>query len=213
MENYRYTSDLVKRDGRINPDVETIDISHVHLLDAARQGVRALLKMAGQDSERDGLIDTPARVVAAFEEMTSGYKDRPELILQTVFKQHYDEMVALNGIQFVSLCEHHLLPFTGEAAIGYVPSDKGVVGISKLARLVRCFARRLQIQERLTLEIAEALQKCLAPRGVAVRIKAHHHCMSCRGVEQPETMMMTSALFGVFRENPAARAEFFQLVG
>lgn len=197
----------------LEPYVETVDLAHIRLLEDARQGVRALLRLVESDIERDGLLDTPTRVVKAFQEMTCGYRESPETILQTVFAQHYDEMVALRSVQFVSLCEHHLLPFTGEAAVGYIPGNGGVVGLSKLARLVQCFAKRLQIQERMTIQIAEAIQQYLAPKGVAVCVKAHHHCMSCRGVKQPGSTMITSAMFGAFRDNPAARAEFFQLVG
>lgn len=176
----------------------------------AKVYVGQLLKWIGEDPTRDGLRDTPERVVRALKEMTRGYGEDPGDILSTVFDAEYDQIVVLRGIRFSSLCEHHLLPFTGQAAVGYLPGFN-VVGLSKLARLVHCFARRLQIQERMTQQIAGAIQEHLKPLGVGVIVRAHHHCMGCRGVEQPSTEMITSAMTGVFRDLDAARAEFMRL--
>lgn len=166
-----------------------------------------MIQFIGENPNREGLVDTPRRVLSAFRDMTAGYNQNPEVLLKTQFVETCDEMVGMTGIRFTSLCEHHLLPFIGKAAIAYIP-DKRVVGISKLARVVECFAKRLQIQERMTNEIAEAIQTCLGPLGVGVVLRAHHCCMGCRGVNQPEAEMVTSALLGVFRSNPSARLEF-----
>ncbi len=176
--------------------------------------VRVLLRrVVWEDPEREGLLDTPARVVKALGQMTEGYQQDPVEILGTTFDtEGYDEMVVLRGIDFVSLCEHHMLPFTGTAAVGYVPGSR-VVGLSKLARLVDCFARRLQIQERMTKEIADAVMEVLSPQGVGVVVAAHHSCMGCRGVRKPGASMVTSYLQGVMRDNVAARAEFLALAG
>lgn len=169
-----------------------------------------LLRYLGVDPDSPGLKETPRRVVAALEEMTVGYKEDPKVLLSTVFDEDYDEIVILKDIPFVSLCEHHLLVFSGTADVGYLPGGK-VVGLSKLARLVDCFARRLQVQERLTKQIAEAIQEHLGAKGVGAVIRASHSCMACRGVRKPGATMITSAMLGVFRENPAARAEFLDL--
>jgi GTP cyclohydrolase I len=176
--------------------------------------VRVLLRrVVWEDPEREGLLDTPERVVKALGQMTEGYGQDPVEILGTTFDtEGYDEMVVLRGIDFVSLCEHHMLPFTGTAAVGYVPGDR-VVGLSKLARLVDCFARRLQIQERMTKEIADAVMNVLSPQGVGVVVSARHSCMGCRGVRKPGASMVTSYLAGVMRDNVAARAEFLALAG
>jgi GTP cyclohydrolase IA len=167
----------------------------------AEEGVRDLLEYLGQDPTREGLVDTPSRVIKAYTEMTRGYNDDPAIILSTTFAQDkaypYNEMIMLRDIQFVSLCEHHLLPFTGTASVAYIPNENGqVVGLSKLARLVDCYAKRLQLQEQLTAQIADALMKHLNPKGAAVLIKASHGCMSCRGV-QKDSLMVTN----VFRAN------------
>lgn len=171
-----------------------------------------LLQFVGEDPTRDGLVDTPRRVTRALEEMTAGYRADPGEVLSRTFAVDCDEMVALRGIRFASLCEHHLLPFTGRADVVYVPG-KRVVGISKLARLVDCFARRLQVQERMTQQIAAAIQDHLDPRGVAVVVRAHHHCMGCRGVGQPEAEMVTSALTGLMLDDHKARSEALSLCG
>lgn len=172
--------------------------------------VRLLLEMMGEDPTREGLRDTPERVARAYMEMTSGYDTRPGDILETTFDVSYDEMVILKDIHFISLCEHHMLPFTGEAHVGYMPGER-VVGLSKMARLVHCFARRLQVQERMTQQVAEAMMTHLKPRGVAVIVQAHHSCMSCRGVKQESSKMVTSAMLGSMRD-AAQRAEFLQLI-
>lgn len=172
-----------------------------------------LLNFIGEDPKRDGLRDTPRRVLKALQEMTAGYYMDAKEILGRVFEQEHDEMIISKGIRFSSLCEHHMLPFTGVAAVGYVPSGGKIVGLSKLARVVNVFARRLQVQERLTSQIADAVQDALSPQGVAVVMKAHHSCMGCRGANQPDSEMVTSCMYGLFREDAAARAEFLRLSG
>lgn len=173
--------------------------------------VRVLLSMIGEDPTREGLRDTPKRVVKALREMTVGLSQQPSDVLGTIFNEHSDQMVVVRGIRFSSLCEHHLLPFHGTATVGYVPNGR-VIGLSKIPRLVQVFAKRPQVQERLTNQIAEALQECLGCRGVGVVIKAHHACMGCRGVVQPDAEMITSALSGVMREDSAARAELLRFL-
>lgn len=175
---------------------------------AAESAVKTLLAFIGEDPKRNGLIDTPQRVVRAWRELTQGYNQDPAEILGRVFEQDCDEMVVLRGIRFYSTCEHHLLPFYGQAVVGYLPGK--VVGISKLARLVECFARRLQIQERMTSQIANAIVDHLEAKGVGVVLRAHHMCMGCRGVGQSEAEMVTSAMLGRLRESAEARAEFLR---
>jgi GTP cyclohydrolase IA len=177
---------------------------------AAEDAVATILRFVGEDPARNGLIDTPSRVVRAWREMTAGYSEDPAEILGTTFDEACDEMVVLSDISFYSTCEHHMLPFYGHVSIGYLPGK--VVGISKLARVVGCFARRLQIQERLTREIADSIETYLEARGVAVVIRAHHLCMGCRGVRQPESDMITSAMRGVLRSDAVARGEFLRLI-
>lgn len=174
------------------------------------EAVADLLRYIGEDPERDGLRDTPARVLRAFREMTAGYNADIAAILGRQFDVPHDQMVTLTGIGFTSLCEHHLLPFEGEAAVAYIPGAK-VVGISKLARVVEAFAHRLQAQERMTDQIADAIQTHLQPKGVGVIVKARHGCMRCRGVRQQNTAMITSAMLGVLRDKPEAREEFLSL--
>jgi GTP cyclohydrolase I len=176
---------------------------------SAEKAVATLLRFIGEDPSRDGLADTPARVVKAWREMTSGYDDDPAEILSRTFDETSDEMIVLRGISFYSTCEHHMLPFYGTAAVGYLPGR--VVGISKLARLVNCFARRLQIQERMTRQIAEAIETHLEAKGVGVVLRAHHLCMGCRGVRQEETEMVTSSMLGKLRRDPSTRSEFLGL--
>jgi len=175
----------------------------------AQDAVVTLLQYIGEDPERDGLAGTPERVVRAWRELTAGYADDPAEILSRTFEETSDEMIILRGISFHSMCEHHLLPFQGTAAVGYLPGK--VVGISKLARLVHCFARRLQIQERMTRQIADAVQEHLGARGVGVIVRAQHLCMACRGVRQEETEMVTSAMLGTLRSDATSRAEFLRL--
>lgn len=173
--------------------------------------VREMLSVIGEDPNREGLRATPARVVRSWLELFAGYEQRAEDVLKTDFDcDGYDEMIVCRDIQFYSTCEHHLLPFCGRAHVGYLP-DKRVVGLSKLARLVDVFARRLQIQERLTEQIATALNDYAQPRGVGVVIEAQHFCMLSRGVSKQASEMVTSSLKGAF-QNAATRAEFFRLV-
>ena len=168
--------------------------------------ITTLLRYVGEDPARDGLRDTPARVGRAWREMTSGYEDDPAAILGRTFEESSDEMIILRGISFYSTCEHHLLPFYGTATVGYLPGK--VVGISKLARLVECFSRRLQIQERMTRQIAAAIETHLGARGAGVILRAHHLCMGCRGVRQEETEMVTSCMLGTLRSDATSRSEF-----
>lgn len=174
--------------------------------------VQTLLYWVGEDPTREGLRDTPSRVLRSLAELTQGYSVDPALVLERTFPDEYDEMVVLRGVSFTSLCEHHLLPFVGTATVGYVPAPgAGVVGLSKLARLVSCFAQRLQVQERMTVQIADALEKHLTPLGSGVLVEAHHSCMGCRGVRQPGATMVTSSLRGAMRDEPETRAEFLNL--
>lgn len=169
--------------------------------------VRAIINFIGEDPNREGLVDTPLRVAKAWREMTSGYDSDPKTILARDFHGNgYDQMVVCKKVEFTSVCEHHMLPFMGHAWVGYIPR-KRVVGLSKMARLVDCFARRLQIQENMTRQIADAMQEHLNPLGVGVRVEAVHCCMSCRGVMKRESSMVTTALLGAFRK-PEVRAEF-----
>lgn len=177
----------------------------------AQDAVRQLIEALGEDLSREGLLDTPIRVASAMREMTAGYHQSAAEILATTFDVTYDEMVILKGVRFTSLCEHHLLPFVGVAHVGYIPT-KRVVGLSKMARLVECYAKRLQVQERMTKQIADAMQEHLQPLGVGVIIKAHHSCMGCRGVRQPDAEMCTSAMLGAMRDDSGARMEFLRLV-
>ena len=176
----------------------------------AEEAVETLLRWIGEDPKRDGLADTPGRVVRAWREMTAGYEEDAAEILSRTFDETSDELVILSGISFYSTCEHHLLPFYGTASVGYLPGK--VVGISKLARLVQCFARRLQIQERMTKQIASAVAEHLDARGVGVVIRAHHLCMGCRGARQPATEMITSSMLGTLREDAVSRSEFLRLI-
>lgn len=177
--------------------------------EAAEEAVATLLRYIGEDPSREGLADTPARVAKAWLEMTAGYREDPAEILSRTFEESSDELIILSGISFYSTCEHHLLPFYGTACVGYLPGK--VVGISKLARLVNCFAQRLQIQERMTRQIADAIEANLDARGVGVVVRAHHLCMGCRGVRQQDTDMITSAMLGKLRTDATSRSEFLRL--
>ena len=180
----------------------------------AEKAVRTLLQWAGDNPEREGLVDTPARVAKAFEDWFSGYDQDPEAYLTRTFEEvaGYDEIVLLKDIPFQSHCEHHLAPITGKASIAYLPKDR-VVGISKLARVLHGYARRLQIQERLTAEIAQAIWTHLKPAGVAVVIEAQHGCMTGRGVKTHGVGMVTSRMLGCFLEDRSSRAELMSLMG
>jgi GTP cyclohydrolase I len=179
----------------------------------AEAAVRVLLEWAGDDPSREGLLDTPERVAKSYRELFSGYETDPRGYLERTFQEvaGYDQLVVLSNIRVVSFCEHHMLPVTGVAHVGYLPTNK-VVGISKLARVVNGFARRLQIQEKLTAEIAQAIEDVLQPHGVGVVIEAEHSCMTLRGVNTPGSRLTTSSLRGVVRDDPRTRAEFLRLV-
>jgi GTP cyclohydrolase I len=181
--------------------------------DDAEAAVRTLIEWAGDDPTREGLLETPKRVAKAYRELFAGYEADPREYLERTFEEvaGYDELVVLRDIRVVSFCEHHMLPFLGKAHVGYLPSDR-VVGISKLARVVNGFARRLQIQEKLTSEIAQAIQDILKPKGVGVVIVSEHSCMTMRGVNTPGSRLTTSRLLGEVRDDPRTRQEFLELV-
>jgi GTP cyclohydrolase IA len=182
------------------------------MTDPIEAHVRAILREMGEDPDRDGLQRTPLRVAKAYRFFTKGYAEHPEELLNgALFDVSYDEMVLVKDIGFYSLCEHHLLPFFGRVHVAYIPNGK-VVGLSKIPRLVEMFARRLQVQERLTMQVAEVIEKTLAPRGVAVVAEAIHLCMMMRGVEQQNAFAITSSLKGVFQSDPKTRSEFMELI-
>ncbi len=180
----------------------------------AEAAVRTLLRWTGDDPDREGLLETPARVVRAYEEFFSGYAVDPVEFLDRTFSETegYDEIVVLRDIRVESHCEHHMVPILGKAHIGYLPKNR-VVGISKIARLVDAYARRLQIQEKLTAQIANTMQEVLDPRGVAVVIEASHQCVTTRGVHKSGAGMVTSRMLGAFRDDPATRREFLTMIG
>jgi len=180
----------------------------------AREAVRTLIRWAGDDPSREGLLETPERVVRAYGEWFAGYAEDPEQILATTFEETdgYDEMVVLRNVRFSSHCEHHMAPIIGRAHIGYLPRHR-VVGISKLARLVEVYARRLQIQEKMTAQIAQAIKDVLEPAGVGVVIEATHQCMSTRGVDKPGASLITSQMTGAFRNDASTRREFLAAIG
>jgi len=174
--------------------------------------IRQLLEKLGEDPNREGLLKTPERVKRSYEFLTEGYRQDPaHIISDAVFTDKYDEMVLVKDIPFYSLCEHHLLPFYGHAHIAYLPKGR-IVGISKIARMVDLFAKRLQVQERLTQQVAETIQEVLKPKGVAVVVSAQHLCMQMRGVQKHGTSIVTSAMLGAFREKQATREEFMSLI-
>src|SRR4030095_3937984 len=177
------------------------------------EAVRTLIRWAGDDPGREGLLETPDRVVRAYEEFFSGYGQEPVEILAKTFSEvdGYDEMIVMNDIRFESHCEHHMVPIIGKAHIGYLP-DRRVVGISKLARLVDVYARRLQIQEKMTVQIADTLQEVLQPKGVAVMVEAAHQCMTTRGVHKPGAALVTSRMLGAFRKDVSTRREFLAII-
>jgi len=180
----------------------------------AEAAVRTLIRWAGDDPDREGLWETPARVARALEEYFSGYAEDPAAVLLKSFAEiaGYDEMVVLRDIRFESHCEHHMAPIIGHAEIAYVPRGR-VVGISKLARVVEIYAKRLQIQEKLTAQIANTIDEVLKPHGVGVVVKALHHCMTTRGVHKPDTSLVTSRMLGCFRDNPQLRQQFLGMTG
>jgi GTP cyclohydrolase I len=180
----------------------------------AEEAVRTLIRWAGDDPDREGLLGTPDRVARSYAEFFAGYEEDPRLLLQRTFEETdgYDEMVVLRDIRLESYCEHHMVPIIGTAHVAYLP-DTRVVGISKLARVVEAYARRLQIQEKMTAQIANAIDEVLRPQGVAVVIEAAHQCMTTRGVHKPGVTMVTSRMLGVFRDNVETRREFLGAIG
>jgi GTP cyclohydrolase IA len=202
--------EIVKRPGRaaVAPRPLVVQPSREEAMDA----VRTLLRWVGDDPDREGLRETPKRVVKAYEEIFGGYRQKPQEVLDRVFREvgGYDDLVLVRDIPFHSHCEHHMAPFYGKAHIAYYPTD-GVVGLSKLARLVDIYARRLQTQETMTAQIIEAMNETLNPRGAAVYVEAEHMCMSMRGVRKHGASTVTTQFSGVFRDDPAEQAKFFQL--
>ena len=194
--------------------IQTINHEHRPSRAEAEQAVRTLLRWAGDDPTREGLLGTPGRVARAFEEWFAGYDRDPVDYLQRTFEEveNYDEMVVLRDIRFESHCEHHLASIIGRAHIGYLPRGR-VVGISKLARVVELYAKRLQIQEKMTAQIANSIEEVLQPEGVAVVLEATHQCMTTRGVHKSGVTMVTSRMLGAFRDNPSTRREFLTLIG
>ncbi|PPR32272.1 MAG: GTP cyclohydrolase 1 [Alphaproteobacteria bacterium MarineAlpha6_Bin6] len=190
--------------------IKSIKISEAEAMDA----VKTLIRWAGDDPQREGLQETPKRVVKSYKDFFSGYQQEPREILSKKFKEvdGYDEIIVLKDIRLESHCEHHMVPFIGTAHVGYLPKKK-VVGLSKLARLVEAFAKRLQIQEKLTAQIANAIDEVLQPKGVGVIIEASHLCVATRGIHKPESRMVTSRMLGTFRDDQATRKEFLELVG
>jgi len=184
---------------------KTIDIEKI------QKAVREILLAVGEDVDREGLKRTPQRVARMYAELLAGMHEDPKEHLQSVFTESYDEIVLLRGIPFYSICEHHLMPFIGSAHVAYLPSG-GILGVSKLARIVDCFARRLQTQERLTGQIADFIMDSLKPQGVAVVLEASHSCMTIRGIKKPGSVMVTSALRGIFRRDPKSRSEVLGLM-
>jgi len=182
--------------------------------DEAEEAVRTLIRWAGEDPNREGLLDTPKRVAKSYEEFFSGYAEDPEDLLQRTFSETegYDEMVVLRDIRFESHCEHHLAPIIGKAHVAYLPSRR-VVGISKLARLIQVYSKRMQIQEKLTAQIANTIDKILQPKGVAVVLEGAHQCMTTRGIHKPGATMVTSRMLGAFRDDPSTRREFLAMIG
>ena len=180
----------------------------------AQEAVRTLIRWAGDDAEREGLLGTPDRVIRSYEEFFSGYQVDPVVLLERTFEEieGYDEMVLLRDVRFESHCEHHMAPIIGRAHVAYLP-DQRVVGISKLVRIIEAYAKRLQIQEKMTAQIANTINDVLEPQGVAVVIEAAHQCMTTRGVHKPGVTMVSSRMLGQFRSNPSTRREFLSLIG
>ncbi|WP_429320554.1 GTP cyclohydrolase I FolE [Paraburkholderia sp. GAS448] len=192
---------------------EMVDLRARPSMQEAEEAVRVLIRWAGDNLAREGLLDTPARVVRSYKEFFAGYQADPRELLMRTFSEvdGYDEMIVLKNIRFESYCEHHMVPIIGCAHVAYLPEHR-VVGISKLARLVDAFAKRLQIQEKMTVQIADTLNEVLQPKGVAVMLEAAHQCMSTRGVQKAGTDMVTSRMLGAFRTDPSTRREFLSIV-
>jgi GTP cyclohydrolase IA len=201
-------------DGRVDVDRLVDPTGRAFDQDKVERGVRLLLEGIGEDLDRDGLRETPTRVARMYEEITSGLREDPTQVLQAVFEEGHDEMVMIRDIPMASLCEHHLVPFFGKAHVAYIPNEQGrITGLSKLARLVEGLARRPQVQERLTAQIADAMVERLEPRGALVVIEAEHLCMSMRGVRKPGAITVTSAVRGSFRDSMSTRLEAMNLLG
>jgi GTP cyclohydrolase I len=196
----------LERDDRLTRSQERPTLAEVEA------GIRTVIRWAGDDPQREGLLETPRRVARAFEEFFAGYAQDPAEILRKTFNETagYDDMIVLRGVGFESHCEHHMAPIIGRAWVAYVPRGR-VVGISKLARVVEAFAKRLQIQERMTAQIADTINDVLNPKGVGVIVKASHHCMTTRGIHKPGTDLVTSRMLGCFRDDPATRQEFLAM--
>ena len=201
----------MSEESKIHPVVATLPRPS---REEAERAIRTLLMWAGDDPDREGLRDTPARVARAFEDWFSGYAVDPEEFMRRTFEEveGYDDMIILKDIRFESHCEHHLAPIIGRVHVGYLPTNK-VVGISKLARVVEAYARRLQVQEKMNAQISNTIQKVLEPKGVAVVIEATHQCMTTRGVHKTGVSMVTSSMLGEFRKNPLTRREFLSVIG
>jgi GTP cyclohydrolase I len=180
-------------------------------IERIEKAVREILIAVGEDVGREGLKATPARVAAMYQELLAGTREDPARHVQTVFNENYDEIVLLRDVPFYSICEHHLMPFIGSAHVAYLPAGV-VLGVSKLARIVDCFARRLQVQERLTEQIADFIMKSVKPMGVAVVLEASHSCMTIRGIKKPGSVMVTSSVRGIFRKDPRSRSEVMSLI-
>jgi GTP cyclohydrolase IA len=211
---------MTKQDSRKKAMLDTVRPGPMELsrspedVERAEEHVRGMLRYLGEDPEREGLLDTPARVVRAWDEHFGGYTMDPGEYLAKTFEEveGYDELVLVSDIEVLSHCEHHMVPFVGKAHVAYIPNGR-VVGLSKIARVVDVFAKRLQVQEKLTKQIADAIQGHLEPQGVAVIMQCQHFCMCYRGVKKPGSWTTTSKLYGVFLENPASRMELFTLIG
>jgi GTP cyclohydrolase IA len=175
------------------------------------RAIREILEAIGEDPSREGLVDTPARVARMYEELLGGMREEPTVHVQKVFTEDYNEIVLLRDIPFFSMCEHHMMPFIGSAHVAYLPAGK-VLGVSKIARIVESFAKRLQVQERLTMQIADFLMENIKPQGVAVVLEASHSCMTIRGIKKPGSVMVTSALRGIFIRDPRSRSEVMTLM-
>ncbi|MBR2015007.1 MAG: GTP cyclohydrolase I FolE [Alistipes sp.] len=199
-------------DELITPNYRREDIYNEERIAALMTHYREILRLLGEDPEREGLIKTPERVAKAMSFITKGYMQDPIAILQSaMFKEEYQQMVLVKDIELFSVCEHHMLPFIGKAHVAYIPNGY-ITGLSKIARVVECFARRLQVQERLTVQIRDSIQQALNPVGVAVVIEASHTCMQMRGVEKQRSVTTTSAFTGIFLSDPRTRDEFMQLI-
>lgn len=188
-------------------------MQHKKAVDKERieKAIREILEAIGEDPGREGLVDTPARVARMYDELLGGMREEPAIHVQKVFTEDYNEIVLLRDIPFFSMCEHHMMPFIGSAHVAYLPAGK-VLGVSKIARIVESFAKRLQVQERLTMQIADFLMENIKPQGVAVVLEASHSCMTIRGIKKPGSVMVTSALRGIFIRDPRSRSEVMTLM-